>query len=248
MKYMSVYCFLVLCLPFNLEAQDLSSTKRCYEADDISCAISSIEKFAYGTAKYSPEVWILFYSIFKKAETTKPYSQFPDDCLNRQHEAFSALLQIPGGKKAIEGKFGAEWKYYFNKFYSEFVTYAGRSMKDENFRAAVKNYKRALKVYDDIHYLGMETSTIDTVLVFNTAYSAIQAKEYNEAEKYFKQLADANVQMKGYAIVYRWLAKYYIVEKKDMAAALAMVQKGIQYFPGDKELTELMANLKQENK
>ena len=239
-----IICF-SLTSTIHLCAQSLSIAQSYLYGDEISSAIPSIEKIVYGMGSDNPEAWMLMYKIFKKAETTSPYNSFPDDCISRQHEAISKLMKLPGTSPSsiMEREFGKDFKYIYNKFYSEFVTFAQKSVKSENYGAAYKNYKRALKVYEDIYTYGLDTSPLDTTLTFHTGFNALKAEKYEETEKYFRILADANIVQPKFELIYSWLVKYYILEKKDMQLAAKMLEKGLRYYPEDKELNELKAYL-----
>lgn len=245
MKLSLLVCCLTFSLLINVHGQSLDLARSYYDSGDISGAIRAIETVVYSRDKTNTDAWMLMFYIFKKAETTSPYSQFPDDCVARQYEAINELLKLPDGPKAMENQFGSDYKYIFNKFYSEFVVFADKSMKNENFNAAFKNFKRALKVYDNIYQVGLDKSSMDTILIFNTGYSALRAENYEETAYYFGKLADANMQMAEYPIVYSWLGKYYILEKKNIALAKTFLLKGLTYFPDDKELNELKLYLEQ---
>lgn len=245
MKQSLLVCCLTFSLLINAYGQSLDLARSYYDNGDISGAIRAIETVVYSRDKTNTDAWILMFYIFKKAETTSPYSQFPDDCIARQYEAVRKLMELPDGQDAMEKQFGSEYKYIFNKFYSEFVVFADKSMKNENFNAAFKNFKRALNVYDNIYQVGLDKSSMDTTLIFNTGYSALRAEQYEETAFYFKKLADANMQMAEFSNVYSWLTKYYILEKKDKTLAKTFLLKGLTYFPDDKELNELKLYLEQ---
>lgn len=245
MKPSLLVCCLTLSMLTNAHGQSLDLARSYYDSDDLSGAIRAIETVVYSRDKTNADAWMLMFYIFKKAETTSPYSQFPDDCVARQYEAIKELLKLPDGPKAMESQFGSDYKYIFNKFYSEFVLFADKSMKNESYNAAFKNFKRALKVYESIYEFGLDKSSMDTILIFNTGYSAIQAKMYEETAYYFRKLADANMQMAEYSNVYSWLVKYYMLEKKDYELARSILFKGLNFFPDDKELNELKVYLEQ---
>lgn len=245
MKQSLLVCCLTFSLLINAFGQSLDLARSYYDNGDLSGAIRAVETVVYSRDKTNTDAWILMFYIFKKAETTSPYSQFPDDCIARQYEAVKKLMELPNGPAAMEKQFGSEYKYIFNKFYSEFVQFADKSMKDENFNAALKNFKRAQKVYDNIYQVGLDKSSMDTILIFNTGYSALRAENYEETAYYFRKLADANMQMAEYSNVYSWLVKYYMLEKKDFELAKSILQKGLSYFPVNQELNELKLYLEQ---
>lgn len=228
----------------NLYANNLQLAQGFYNNDDIENAVSAINNAMNSPQnKTNPEAWILMYRIFKKAQTSGPYSSFPDDCISKQHRAIRELMLLSDGKNWMEKEFGSSYINIFNKFYSEFVTYANNSMKNKNFGNAHKNYKNALKVYDDIYKYGLDPSPVDTALIFNVGFSALQNENYAETEIYFKKLADIPVKNQKYAMIYAWLSKYYILETKDLNLAANILAKGLSIFPNNQDLNELVPYL-----
>lgn len=245
MKNLCILFFLFGLSLVNIYAQSSSLARSFYESGDIPNALSSIQKAVAGSDKNNADAWFLMYQIYKSAETSSTFSSFPDDCVSGQHYAISGLMNLPDGKAKMEQEFGSNYVYIFNKFYSELVQFAQKSLDVKNFGAALKNYKNALKVYENIYKYGLDNSSIDTALTYSTGYCAVFAKKYDDAEKYFKIIYDSNVQSISYVFAYIWLAKYYITEKKDNVSALAFVQKGLLYHPEDKELLDIKQYLSQ---
>ena len=222
-----------------LYANDIQTAQYYYDRNDISNAMNAINAAVKVKYADNAEAWMLMYKIYKKAQSTSPYSSFPDDCISNQHRAIRQLMELSDGRTWMQQEFGSQYLQLFNRFYSEFVTYANGSMKNKNFGNALKNYKNALKVYDDIYKYGLDPSPVDTAVIFRAGYSAIQEEKYAETETFFKKLADIPVKNKQYAMIYAWLSKYYIMETKDLPKAKAMFDKGLALFPDDKDLKEL---------
>jgi tetratricopeptide (TPR) repeat protein len=241
MKKLLLIITLLTCITGHLYANDLQTAQEYYDRDDITNAINAINAAVKVKYADNAEAWMLMYKIYKKAQYTSPYSSFPDDCISNQHRAIRKLMELSDGKTWLQQEFGHEYRQLFNKFYSEFVTYANSSMKNKSFGNALKNYKNALQVYDDIYKYGLDPSPVDTAVIFRAGYCALQNEKYAETESFFKKLADIPVKNKQYAMLYAWLSKYYMLETKDLPKAKAMFDKGLALFPDDKDLKELIS-------
>lgn len=241
MKHVISSIFFALLSSMTLTAQNLSNANMYYDQGYIDRAIDEIDRLTRQTEKNNPEAWLLMYKIFKKAETTSPYNSFPDDCIYRQYRSISELMKLQGSKGVMEREFGQYYTQIFNKFYSELITIANKSTDNKNFNNALKNFKNALIVYNDIYEYKLDPSSVDTSLTFTTGYIALRAEKYDDTEKYFSILANLNYHRPEHKIIYSWLVKFYILERKNLPLAKETLNKGLLFFPEDKELLELKA-------
>jgi tetratricopeptide (TPR) repeat protein len=106
----------------------------------------------------------------------------------------------------------------------------------EKYPEALTEFKNCAVYGDYIFSNGWGLYKLDTTLTYYTALSALNAKQEEEAIKYFTKLADAKVgTTPEQATTYRYLAKYYY-DKKDEANMSKYIKTGMELYPNDEYL------------
>ncbi len=114
---------------------------------------------------------------------------------------------------------------------------------DKDFASAYTSFTKALDVENFIlskkyEYPQVKLYALDTALVLNTAIAAGQAKREEDAMRYYRKLADANVVGNTYLDVYQLLADYYN-RVKDTDNLKIILDKGRKFYPEDAFWNEL---------
>src|SRR5687768_1572472 len=125
---------------------------------------------------------------------------------------------------------------YHDAAVASFTTAASGGNKAE-LESAMNNLMKAEEVGNYIYSKKWALSEVDTALVLNIGKAALNAGNKEQAMKYFKRLADANIAGTkegnvGYNLPYQWLALQY-KEAGDSANLLKYANMGKQYFPTD---------------
>ncbi|MFZ1530111.1 MAG: hypothetical protein WAT19_15265 [Ferruginibacter sp.] len=114
---------------------------------------------------------------------------------------------------------------------------------DKDFASAYTSFTKAMDVENFIlakkyEYPQVKLYQLDTALVLNTAIAASQAKREEDAMRYYRKLADANVSGKSYLDVYQLLADYYN-RRKETDNLNVILDKGRKLYPEDGFWNEL---------
>ncbi|MDB5201193.1 MAG: hypothetical protein JWQ27_602 [Ferruginibacter sp.] len=135
-----------------------------------------------------------------------------------------------------------QYNSYIDLYFGLFDLGAGL-FNAKDYAPALQSFKKALEVKDYIlakkyTYGDTKLYALDTSLVLNAAITAMQLKQDDEAQSYYKQLTDANVSGKDFEEVYLSVADYY-AKKKDAANLQAMLEKGKRLYPDNAYWNEL---------
>lgn len=114
--------------------------------------------------------------------------------------------------------------------YSSLYTSAAKDYENEKWEASFEKFKLVGEIGDVLIKNKLIGVTMDTSVIFNTAYTAENAKLKDEAAKYYKQLADIKVPGKNFERVYHFLV-IYSFDKKDMAAFEKYKTIGHELYP-----------------
>ena len=146
--------------------------------------------------------------------------------------------------------------------------YSGDFEKGKNFFQN-KQYDSAFKYFSQAEKLGTfllanklspTNSTIDTITVLYTGYSAQNSKQFDSAAKYYSQLADVKLAGAEYEDMYKFLVEYYLSQKntdqfnKYLAVSKelypndnsAWTQYEMSNMTANSSLTDLLAKYQQE--
>jgi hypothetical protein len=221
-----IYCSSAFSQNFD-EVNGLLGKKKLKEAKDAIDKIAADPKNAdkYDTYYFKGRVYnsYSYDSALSKSERFKLKSD--------AFEAFMKNQQLDGKDMRMKVEnYGS-----FLDLYGGFYDLGAQQFNEKDYPSAAAAFKKANDVEDYIISKGYTYNQItlhplDTALVLNIAIASTQAKNEDDAVKYFRKLADANVSGKDNLEVYEYLAEYY-AKKKDDASLQQMIDKGKKLYP-----------------
>ncbi len=167
-------------------------------------------------------------------------------------EAFTsvkkALDDTTNGKLAL---LAAQDKYSaLINLYSDYYGEGAKAFNDAASSGNKAGYEQAMNEFIKANEVGKyiaakniaKLGEVDTTLVLNIGKAALNAKKDDEAMKYFKMLADANIKgtsegnTAGFQIPYQWLTLHY-KDAKDEANMKKYADLGTKLFPDEDYFT-----------
>ncbi len=202
----------------------------------VSSAMTNIkpEYYELDKAQESIDAAILHEKTKGKAKTWKVRGQVYLAIGQTEDENFKKLsdnplqISLESFEKCqdldIKHKYDKEIKIHLLTLSSAFFNQGGAYYQENNFAKSFKCFESSYLVSKML-----DSTTIDTVAVFNAATTANKAQMYPEAVKYYKIAADYKY---NGASTYVSIA-YVQREMGDTAAFLATLQEGVGEFPED---------------
>lgn len=216
-----------------LFAQDIKKTKEFIAANAWEKAKESVDAtLANPKNQKNAEAWYLkakVYSNLSSNPATKATA--PADARLQALEAVKKCQELDKTQAQLFLTVD-QYQPVFNLYTSTFEEAAAK-YNDEKYVDALAGFKNAGVFGDYIFGQGWGLYKLDTTLTYYTALSALNAKNEEDAVKYFTRLADARVAASPeQATSYRYLAKYYY-DKKDEANMMKYVKAGSELYPKD---------------
>lgn len=216
-----------------LFAQDVKKTKEFITANAWDKAKTSIDAtLANPKNAKNAEAWYLKAKVYS-ALANFPNPKEPNTFENR-NTALDAIKKLQELDKTQAQIFMTmdQYKPVYDLYTTSFEESADK-YNQEKYAEALEAFK-ATGVYGDyIFSQGWGLYKLDTTLTYYTALSALNAKNEDDAVKYFSKLADAKVGGKPeMATSYRYLAKHYY-DKKDEANMMKYIGLGKELYPKD---------------
>ncbi len=189
-------------------AQDYSKVQLNYMQGKIEDAKKEVDALAANPkAQNKAETYLWKLRVYSEiyADSTL-YPKYPNsdeiaiEAFNKYKEAEPSLkLLKEDGVRGLALLYNSSFMYGRDKF------------RDTSWADAFKYFKLAEEMGRFINDNGLSQNKIDidTVTVLYTAYAAQNAKLFNDAATYYKQIADRKISGQDYEDVYRFLLDYY---------------------------------------
>ncbi|MFV0289949.1 MAG: tetratricopeptide repeat protein [Mangrovibacterium sp.] len=136
------------------------------------------------------------------------------------------------------GQFSSFMKVGLTQLNSALVSHAVDAFKVEKFEDALSDFKKVLAINEFSIYTAEEKS-IDTTIIFNAGLAAFNAKLYDEAIKYYTQVASYGYQG---ADMYDYIMMSHL-NKQDTVGAIEALQTGFKQYPEGTNIVTNMINL-----
>ena len=115
---------------------------------------------------------------------------------------------------------------------NDFLSWAATEFEKQNYDKSTIAFEKLLDIQKSDIYLG----TVDTVVIFNTALAAYNAKDFEKAHKYLDQSIDLR-----YGEATPYLLKYQAYsEEGDLENAERTLRKTLEAFPEDEQVLLIM--------
>lgn len=225
-------------------SQSLDEINEMMGKKDFTNAKTGIDKFL-SDAKNSSKAdgWYYKGRIYNSLSNEKKTPEADlYDLKSAAFDAFKKYQQLDDKDLHMKMEFyGSYLDLYFGLY-----DLGANLFNNKNYTGAFASFKKALEVEDYIlakgyTYPQATLHAIDTSLILNTAKSAVQAKNDDQAVPYYRKIVDANITGEGNLEAYEFLVEYY--NKKEDAAPLAEVlAKGKRYYPSDNYWDQIELN------
>ena len=229
-------------------AQDIKTASKLYDSKQYDKARDAIDAAVNGKEAAKPEAWLWKHKIYWALATTDQFKTLVPDALQQGYEALKKGRSMPKGEAAMVIEMGElNPNKPFNDYYVAFINNGSTQMNAENFNDAYNSFKSALAVSKYFFDQKVIPTELDTMLTFYAGYTAMKGKKDSDAEYYYKILTDKGANGTDIQIAYGWLCNYYMKDKKDIAAAKAVYDKGIAVYPNDEYLKSMKIQLARES-
>jgi len=115
---------------------------------------------------------------------------------------------------------------------NDFLSWAAMEFEEQNYDKSTIAFEKLLDIQKSDIYMG----NVDTVVIFNTALAAYNAKDFKKAHKYLDQSIDLH-----YGEATPYLLKYQAYsEEGDLENAEMTLRKTLEAFPEDEQVLLIM--------
>lgn len=225
-------------------SQDLASAKQLWEEKRLAASREAIDAYLEEAGADDAEGWLLKATIYA-AMVDDPRLKYL--VADGRMDAFAAIKKAANlNQKWVTGELTAN-KFELLKVIDKGCTSdgvaffnAGAERKSTaDFSQALEFFKKAHSVREFAQKQGWKPAfqPNDTVLLYNTTQSAINAQKEDEAVLYARKLAERSISSASsyskadFENIYQWLVNYYNM-KKDGANLQLFAAKGARIYPG----------------
>ncbi|MCC8173610.1 MAG: tetratricopeptide repeat protein [Odoribacter sp.] len=179
------------------------------------------EAIQHEKSKDDPRAYLIKGQIYQGIfeSPIEDYKKLHADPLNVAYESYQKVIELDDKNrqtKKLEGQYPNLALSFTNKAVEQY--------NKEDFAGALESFKRVMEINASPF---VETQTIDTAILFNTAVTAHKAGNMPEAEKYLKEVLVYNYDPgRTYAMLVNVLKE----QNKD-EEAVEYLQKGYEMFP-----------------
>lgn len=180
-------------------------------------------------AQNSSEYWYYKAKVYDNLAKAKHDSVLLAGSLDAIKKYFD--LELKGKEEAKRGLLSV-FDNHQTAFdiYSSYFQNGVNNFKSENWSNAYYNFAKTLDAFDVLVKNKLTTATFDTTATLYAGYSAQNAKQPDEAAKYYAILADKKIADTSYIGLYEYLISYY-QQKNDAANADKYLTEAKAIFP-----------------
>ncbi len=183
-----------------------------------------------------PRTWEVRGEIYQAVFQSK------DENIKKLH-ADPLAVAFKSYQKAIEldtkNKFSNSVKIKLQLLIGDLILQAETAFNAQNYDNAFSSFEQILAIENTPVYKAESPEQVDTVIIYNAALSAYNAKLYDKAIEYYKR---ATFYKYNKAQTYERLSESYL-SKKDTAGALAALQQGLKVYPGNSAILVQLINI-----
>ena len=180
-----------------------------------------------------------------------------------RQQALEAYKKVIADSANIKSKMMVMRENYQPVFnlYTGYYEDAAKAFNDAAAAQSKEGFKDAMNMFEKANNIGQyirenewaKIGKVDTTLVLNIGKAALNAGDDTQAEKYFKELADAKIDGTGgkvdesFSVPYQWLTLYY-KNKKDEVNMKKYGELGRSLFPKENYFNLVMMDYYREAK
>lgn len=190
------------------------------------------EAIAHENCVNDSKSWLVKGQIYQGIfESPLPdYKKLDPNALDVAYEAYQKAIELDD-----KGKVGKKLKTQYNNLIIDFTNKAVEYYNSENFKGALEAFKKVLEIEKSPV---VNSTAIDTIVIFNAGISAHRAEEFAEAEKYYKEVLKYNYEP---ARTYAMLANVLKAQGKE-EEAVQYLHKGYELYPNDANMLVELIN------
>jgi tetratricopeptide (TPR) repeat protein len=183
-----------------------------------------------------PRTWEVRGEIFQAIFQSKDenYKKLDSDPLTKALASYKKAIELD-----TKDKYGKSLKIKFTLLTSDLTNQAIQAFNDDNYKLALQSFEQILELNDVPVMKADNPGMIDTVILFNAGLAAYNAKDYDKAIKYYKEVATHNY---NEGRTYVLIASTYEL-KQDTVNALTTLQEGFEKYPEDTQILVKMINI-----
>lgn len=256
-----VSAVLLLCFVSTGFAQSVKNAQSYLEKKQLDKAKTEIDEFLVKNPK-DAEANYLKVKIYEGIAADPQMAKTMQGDLRQQ--AFDAYKMVVADSANLKAKMMVMRDNYQPIFslYSGYYEDAAKAFNDAAAAKSKEGFKDALNLFEKANVIGQyirenEWSTgigkVDTTLYLNLGKAALNAGDDVNADKYFKDLADAKIAGtggnvdEGFSVPYQWLTLYY-KNKKDESNMKKYGELGRSLFPKENYFNLVMMDYYREAK
>lgn len=212
------------------------------EAGKLDKAMAAIEEAIVATnpkAESSinwPRTWEVRGEIYQAVFQSKDenYKKLHADPLSEAFKSYQKAIELDS-----KNRFSNSVRIKLQLLIGDLIHQAETAFNAQNFANAFSSFEQILVIENTPVYKAELPEQVDTVIIYNAALSAYNAKLYDEAINYFKKAAFYNYNK---AQTYERLSESYL-SKKDTTGALDALQQGLKVYPGNSAILVQLINI-----
>jgi hypothetical protein len=222
---------LVAVAGLSLYAQNLDKAKDFLKANKLTDAKTQIDGvLADAKNAKNPEAGYVKSKIYEAiAVNDQLKTQYPD----ARSEAFLALktyVQIDDKKLIL---LQIDQYKVINEIYQSYFQLGAADYNSGKYNDAIQNFDGAINASSFMTEKGWINMKVDTTSNMYAGVAAEKAKKRDTAAIYYGRLADAKIVGNNMIEIYKWLYRYYSIDKNNQANALKYLNIGKELYPTD---------------
>ncbi len=202
--------------------------------NDVESAKKAIDA---ALANEKSNQWPKTYIVAAKVYTALQKAGKDDKGVIKAYDFYKKAIELDakGNEKGKQkGKYKKDILFALTFFVSEMTNAAIEAFNKEDYETAYKAFEAVLAINDDIAKLEDKEGElpVDTAIVYNCALAAYNAKNWENAEKYFKKTIDLGYGG-GDAVL---LLNQVYINMNDSVKMGDNLQKGVELYPEDERI------------
>lgn len=255
-KHVALSACMLLIGALSLQAQDIKTVKKYFEAKDWANAKTAIDQAV--TAKPNAESWFWKSKVYYTISTDETAKSLATEPRMEAFKAFQEAYKLD--KKNIEdaiamgptaAQLGNKYAGANDIIFNIYASYYDEGAKGFNNKKFAESFAAFVKTDEISRYIAanklLEIPALDTNVVFYAAAAGDAADKKTDALPYFLRLAEAKVKGEDRAFIYRWIPFYY-KDKKDMTNLKKYSDLGREVYPEDDFFDKLEIDIARESK
>ena len=229
----SAFILSAIILITSCKTAQVTSALSMKDSGDIKKAVTTIDKAVDPTSEKAektinwPHTWEVRGEIYQAIYGSKDpeVKKLSEDPLKEALDSYKKALELD-----TKGKVDKGIKIKLTLLTNDLANQAVEAFNDNNYSKAQHSFEEILSINDlDVMKAEGNTTTVDTVYIFNAGLAAYRAQNFDKAIEHFKEAAKYDY---NGARTYSLISDSY-KQKKDTLEALQTLKEGFEKYPED---------------